>query len=584
MNLRNLRSFGLLAALAAAAAVPLLANCASPESEEEEEEGEGALTGVDNKLGLGLSYDEKTSTVRATLKQSLKPGEQLRIALRRGLPQVGEEAKLECTDLPAARVITGAGSRENAPIGKVVYQGPRVQKELIDLVKVYDDHRWQSDSAWAAQRTAEIIAAGGPKAIVEACVIRPGKAPVKLQTTLEKAWDDGVKEEKAIGTRSINILAQDGGAGGAEEEETAIRSMEDYGAKCVEELGEIPFFKKLADGKYDTFDCRDFVGTGEGHEPERMPGVEGSIIPLTQDDQPVEKCDGAGEHGTKPGSSYNCVSKCDKAEYLSEGCEPGPTVTHGTNAQGTHWVLLCRKVSKGEQVGWLKTKKFDDIAMIGNNPRTGKTCFFQNMIGTGTNGEKVPHPADREKSRTLWDGPKGYCFESCHGTDPFIQSPWIHGAKKSNGKPIVPMMGFEPGYDISANDAPYYVVNMNAQRWSFPKQLVSEGAEDCTSCHRVGGNAWIRQFANWTTGNKEGGGAIPQNTDTYWNKVTDSYKAFEKSHWMPMRLDGITAETWPTSKFQKAIDHMNKCNANANDPECEWADIPRGNNPAAPNR
>src|SRR5688572_12680417 len=117
MNLRNLRSFGLLVALAAAATVPLLVNCAAPESGEEEE-SEDAVTGVDNKLGLGLSYDAKTSTVRATLKQSLKPGEQLRIALRRGLPQVGDEAKLDCEGLQAARAITGAGSSENAPIGK----------------------------------------------------------------------------------------------------------------------------------------------------------------------------------------------------------------------------------------------------------------------------------------------------------------------------------------------------------------------------------------------------------------------------------------------------------------------------------
>src|SRR5687767_6033998 len=110
---RNLRSFGLVIALLAAASAPVLVNCASP-TESEEEEGEGALTGIDNKLGLGLSFDDKTSTVHATLKQPLQPGEQLRIRVRRGLPEIGDEAKLDCAKLSDAAAITGAGSRENA--------------------------------------------------------------------------------------------------------------------------------------------------------------------------------------------------------------------------------------------------------------------------------------------------------------------------------------------------------------------------------------------------------------------------------------------------------------------------------------
>lgn len=582
MNLRGLRSYALLLSVACGAAGPFLLNCSAP-AEEEVDDGEGAV-GVDNKLGLGLAYDEASGTVRATLKQSLKAGEQLRIRVRRGLPKLGDEARLDCDSLREARAVTGEGSTIDAPVGKVVYQGPKVSKDLVDLVTLYDDHRFQSDPAWAAQRSAEIRAAGGPKAIVEACVIRPGKSPIKLQTNLEQAWDIGTTEKSTTATRSLdNGLRFNAGDGGTAEprREEPIHSMEKYGEECVKELGEIPFFKKLGRGKYDTFDCRDFVGTGEGHGPETMPGVEGAIIPLTQDDQTVTKCDGEGPHGVK-GYGYNCVGKCDQAEYLSQGCEPGPTVTHAVNDEGTHWILLCRKVAGGEEKGWLKTKQFNDIAMIGNNPTTGKTCFFQNMIDQGTDGEHVPHPADREKSRTLWDSPKGYCFESCHGTDPFIQSPWIHGAKRRDGKPIVPMMGADPDYTISALDSPYYVINMDAQGWTIPKQLVSEEAGPCITCHRAGGDKWLRQFANWTTGNSEGGGALGDG-DAYWNKITDRYKAFEKSHWMPMRLDGLTAETWPTSQWAQAVTHLNKCNSTPGDPACIWADVPRGpGNPERP--
>jgi len=587
MNLRKLRSFGLLVALASAAMAPFLINCGAPQ-EGDEGESEGALTGVDNKLGLGLAYDEESGSVTATLKQSLAEGESLRIRVRRGTPKLDDEAKLDCDSITTAKPITGEGSKENAPIGSVVYQGPKVDKSLIDLIHVYDDHRWQTDTEWAKARSAEIEKAGGPKALVEACVMRPGgKAPIKLQTNLEQAWDIGnqTADDLKAGSVSGSSLRFNAGDGGTSRPraERRLESMEEYAAKCVADLGEIPFFKKLGRGKYDTFDCRDFVGTGDGHEPVQIDGVEGAMIPLTADDRPVTKCDGEGPNGQKPGGGYDCVKKCDKAEFLSEGCEPGPTVTHAKNDKGTHWVLLCRKVGGGEQVGWTKTKKFNDIAMIGNNPRTGKTCFFQNTINSGTDGEHVPHPADRQKSRTLWDGPKGYCFQSCHGTDAFITTPWITQAKRGD-KPVVPMMGYDPDYEISALDSPYYVINMDPQGWTIPKQLVSEEAGPCISCHRAGGEQWINQFANWTTGAVAGGGPIAEG-DSYWSKITTPYKAFEKSHWMPMRLDGVTAETWPTSKYGKAMEHLNKCNSNPEDPACQWADIPRGEgNPPAPNR
>jgi len=233
MTVRNLRSYGLLLAVVTATATPFLINCSTDEYEDEE--SEGALTGVDNKLGLGLSYDEASGTVTATLKESLKAGEQLRIRVRRGKPELGDEAKIDCDSINEARPITGAGSRENAPIGKVVYQGPKVTKELVELVGVYDDHRFQSDPAWAAQRSAEITAAGGPKALVEACVVRPGKTPIKLQTNLEQAWDIGNATQKELASRAIgNGLKFNAGDGGADDptpaREVALRSMEARGA------------------------------------------------------------------------------------------------------------------------------------------------------------------------------------------------------------------------------------------------------------------------------------------------------------------------------------------------------------------
>jgi hypothetical protein len=348
--------------------------------------------------------------------------------------------------------------------------------------------------------------------------------------------------------------------------------MEEYGKKCVEELGEIPFFKKLANGKYDTFDCRDFKGTGEGHDPVAMDGVEGSLIPLTVDDQKREKCDGEGPNGQKSFSSYDCVSKCDHAEFLSEGCEVGPTVTHAKNDKGSHWLLLCRKVADDGK-GMTKTKTFTDMAMIGHNPKTGRTCFFQNSIGSGKDGSKVPHPADVEKSTTVWSSyVQNYCSGTCHAESAFVHSPWIDGAKRANGKPVVPKAGENPDFLISDLSAPYNIVAADKLGFSIPKQLVSDEVGACNNCHRLAGGT-LQNFAKWSTGTG----------DEYFSNITDFGKKFENSHWMAPRAvaDGLNDANWDASKYGQALKFMEKCANNSADPSCIWADVPRGkfNNP-----
>jgi hypothetical protein len=46
---------------------------------------------------------------------------------------------------------------------------------------------------------------------------------------------------------------------------------------------------------------------------------------------------------------------------------------------------------------------------------------------------------------------------------------------------------------------------------------------------------------------------------------------------MPPRRDGLTPENWDASKYGQALKFMQKCNDNAADPSCIWADVPRGN-------
>lgn len=575
--------FLLVGALASAAA---LANCsAAEESAGDEVLSEDEINGANNKMGLRLVYDEASGTIRATVKDKLHADERLHLRVRRGRLSIDSQRSVRCDDLPEAPALPIAEGQDT-----VVYQGPRVEPWL--LVSVYDEN-WIRGAI--TPQMLDELARDGADSIVEACIVRGRSVRARLQTSVAYAWDENDPNANAAirpqggelgdlgGT--IGLLARDGGAsdgGGSSRprEGAPIQSMEKYAELCVAELGEIPFFKKIAKGKYDTFDCRDFVGS----DGKPIEGVEGALVPQTvtdgndRDVTPAE-CD------DKNSRRYNCFKTCDKPEWLFQSCEPGPTVTTAKNDKGTHWTLLCRSAGKrdGDEktADLLKTKVFNDIAMIGHNPVTGKTCFFQNKIFDGTDGSRVTHPADVEKSRHIWDGPKGYCM-NCHSAEAFIHSPWIDGAKRADGTPIVPMMGKHPDFEISWNASPFSVVNREAQgqafvgggNWRLPKQLVSEGADACTTCHRLGGGDGLRRFAAWATG-EEGLDREPRGTSgPLQPKLSPWGKKFENSHWMPLRLDGLNEDNWASSRYGKAMAHIKACAANENASGCEWADVP----------
>lgn len=574
--------YALLLSVAGAATAAALVNCAAP-AEEEAAPSEEAVTGVNNPLGLGLRFDDKTNTIQATIKKDLGAGERLFVRVRRGKLSLSSQKNLQCSDLVAAGALRNTGTVELT--GKTVYQGPKVDPGVIALLHLYDDARWANGQVSAAQ----LAEAKNPDPIVEACIMKGTQVRAKLQTNLAYAWDLGVKDANTVKTASggrLRLTANDAGlesdgevaadagdddAGDAGRPvavpvtEETVTSQITYGALCVQELGEIPFFKKLADGSYDTFDCRDYVGTNAAGPTGAMAGVEGAHIPVTVDGVAQEKCSPGKELGPDS-SSYSCMDKADHGMFLATGgVQPGPSVVTAKNDRGTEWLLLCRKVADDGR-GMMKTKTFTDIAMVGHNPATGRTCFFQNSIGSGKDGEHVPHPADVEKSSHVWSSSvQSYCSGSCHAADAFVHSPWIDGAKRSNGRSIVPKLGELESFPISSPNAPYSIIAADKLGFAIPKQLVSDEVGACTNCHRLAGKM-VGDFAKWATGSG----------DDYYSKITDTGKTFAASHWMPMRLDGLTEEGWATSRYGKAMEVINKCADNASDPLCVWADVPRG--------
>lgn len=550
--------------LGAAAAAPFYVNCGS--GEEEEAFSEDDI--VNNKIGLGLRYDEATSLVSATVAPmyALKEGETLKIRVLQGKIKTNTEKNFRCSELSSVTPIKNTDTSGTTADGRPIYKGPKVEKRIVDLLHLYDDERWQTGGV---PPTAAQIARDGSDPIVQACVLdKAGKTRGKIVTNLAYAWDQNRNDN--------NGGNNNGGSGGARpriNEGARLESQIEYGKLCVQELGEIPFFPPVAgsqpkDYNYETFDCRDLDASKGDSARQKIPGVEGAMVPSYRDGQLVTKCDPGSELGPES-SSYDCLNNTEAGMFLDRGgVQPGPMVVTAKNKEGTHWLLLCRKIADDGN-GMTKSKKFNDMAMIGHNPKTGKTCFFQNSINSGTDGAHVPHPADIRKSTTVWSSSmQTYCSGNCHSADPFVHSPWIDGALRSNGKPIVPKMGDHPDFVISQNDNPYYIVNMKAEGFTIPKQLISEDALPCATCHRLAGSSMLGDFTRWSTGTG----------DEYMSQRSATGKKFEKSHWMPMRLDGLNEQNWAASKWGKAVDLITKCASNSSDAACEWENVPHGNN------
>ncbi|RMG19331.1 MAG: lamin tail domain-containing protein [Deltaproteobacteria bacterium] len=470
------------------------------------------------QLEVHLRYDEGASTLLIGLSRPLQSGEQLRVGLRQGDP-----GTLDCASRPSHLEPVETHAAAAPDLGVEVFEGPRVDPAYFEDT-VYDT-RWLE-----GEPTAEMLAAAEKgEWLVDLCVMRGDAVVQQAEMDLKRALDRKGVDGKADG------------------EGSRIVSTVAYAEACVEALGEIPFFEPLGDGDYTTYDCLDSTPI-----PTTVTGPDGVVeYPETQ------------------------VIACDNPQYIYSLCEPnavsgrtnGPRVASRSNAQGTHWVLLCRKAKTEEG-------QYNDIAMIGHNPYTGKTCFFQNALYSRTDGRHVPHPADKvqseaspQQSNSLWRGIHGglgsgiQCAD-CHDADPFIHSPWIDGAVDENGDPIVPKMGIDDDFALGFNDSPYTIVNARGQGWTMPRQLVDDEAAACTRCHRIGSGRWAREWVRRLNG-----------TDARWDRiVTEAYKRFEHRYWMPPDLEGLDEATFGESEYAKAMERILHCGSNPSD--CDWLDLP----------
>jgi hypothetical protein len=181
----KVRSYSLLAVLAGVGCFPLVTNCSNTEDPTTGDEASDDITGVNNALGLGLRYDQTEGRVYASLKQNLKAGEKLFIRVRQGKLTHVSQKNLRCSDLTEVSPIVQSGVAKTGPKGNTLYKGPVVGKNVIDLLTVYEDERWQSNNI-PAELTNAVKAGSDP--IVEACILsESGKVQAKLQTNLARS-------------------------------------------------------------------------------------------------------------------------------------------------------------------------------------------------------------------------------------------------------------------------------------------------------------------------------------------------------------------------------------------------------------
>ncbi|MEZ4366401.1 MAG: PPC domain-containing protein [Kofleriaceae bacterium] len=448
-------------------------------------------------------YDQSTGRVLVQLPAELADGRTMTVQVRRGNFGV-----LDCATQAAS--FTPLTTHDD----ELRYFGPPVDQSLLQPF---------FGPEWAYEPTPEMLAAleQGTDSIIDVCIMEGATVVEQIEADLFQAWDEG--RSQGLGGK-----ADDASTG-----EQRITSAQKYGERCVGELGEIPFFEKLGDGRYSTYNC-----------------LDSTPIPMTvtQANGTVKQPEGE-------------VAQCDKPQYIYSLCEQGPRVASRINEQGTRWVLLCRK-----SIGGLTSDQYNDIAMIGNNPFTGKTCYFQNALYQKKDGGNVPHPADKEKSTNLWSGVHGalgsgiQCTD-CHDADPFIHSPWIDGAKDANGRSIVPKMGEDPDYAIGANDTPYSIVNLKGQGWRMHRQVTSPETAACTQCHRLGEGKWV----DWAP-------RLDGTDSAFANKTTPAYLEFANLHWMPTSLGDLTEANWEASPYGKALAAYKKCQTAP--ASCDLKEIP----------
>ncbi len=400
-------------------------------------------------------------------------------------------------------------------------------------------------------QSADMEAASAPFGKVSAAVLDSRgrtRREFTAETCVTASTDNGALAvtESLVqnGSESEVAMGWDGGPDAGEKSDGSAE-MREYVAACTAEMGPVP-----------GLDC-----FGQAR-----------VVPVT-----VTTANGV--HAVTDVDYSNGMQSCDKPIMLQNQCAPySRFATFTTMAvkgrEPTRWAYFCRRYTARPE----GSRIFDDVNMIGHNPNTGATCFFNSKLN-GTTGVEVSavdaSPANPAPASTIpnpgapdalkfWYPPYikggGVAVETvenirctrCHDNDAFLNSPYVAQA------------GTLPYGKYSDPDSPYYAVIFDKisefEEWR-PRHITSDAAGACTSCHRIGENSTCKYFADYA--------AIPAKS-AYAGILSD----FGKKHpWMPPDREDDGSQV-PDSVNQ-ALEAIHNCCDGRGNASCQFAPVPR---------
>ena len=206
--------------------------------------------------------------------------------------------------------------------------------------------------------------------------------------------------------------------------------------------------------------------------------------------------------------------------------------------------FICRRAADGAA--------YDDLGVIGHNPKTGATCFWTAIDEKRTDGV-IPAldvtDGDETKldalGRSLQLAYEGDRCVTCHDGDPFLYTPHLEGAWR---------------WDTDVyRFGPYKQVRIAGPPTPIPhRHLVSHEASACTTCHRIADGRTCDTYV------PSSAGAIDESLP-YQPELRRSRAL---ARWMPH-----PPATWGPAQ-DAAVAHIQTCCASPDAPSCRWAPIP----------
>jgi hypothetical protein len=266
--------------------------------------------------------------------------------------------------------------------------------------------------------------------------------------------------------------------------------------------------------------------------------ADGAVVPITIDGNPAPPVP---------------QMTCDRPALLSNGsasdgqCVPNSRIL--SLSTGTmQAVAMCRQ----KKIRPAGSRDYDEIDVIGHNPSSGATCWFQAVgkAGQPVNGTHVPSPTG-EASGDFWNAPQATARDTCggcHDSGPFMYSPFVGQVwSRMPADPFGPYFHVDPGH-FGFSD--------------WPTEALSPRDNTCLGCHRIGVGQTCGSLTLWMTGR-----AIPEGADMWARR-------FPGFHGMPPGIEQ-TIQSWDNI-YESSVDQIVSCCQNPHQQMCMATKIPGG--------